>query len=339
MDQEKDMPKDSDTQPLESASRTSFEEKRRRIEGEMESRIRAYTEESASAVKEIEQSIEEARQDLSRFKDRIVLLDERERSVRSQTGRVLALVADNKKKMADLARQSLEEISRVEELRIAAEGLLTEQNMEVFRSLKGIADKYGLSADWEIGLEKTAEERDMAVLKENMTAVLKALDEGEDRREDGAPVARPGEDEEPGTRPAAGISEAAEERLSVLVVEDDPIAARILEHFLETRHGLRVETVSDAGRAQKALEERPDLLMVNIAFPEMDIKTFMARAVKGDPPVPTIALGAYDERPALREAVEKGASGFLTKPISVDELMKIVEDIVNPGEDGAPRPD
>ena len=153
MDQEKDMPKDSDPRSLESASRTSFEEKRRRIEGEMESRIRAYTEESTSAVKEIEQSIEEAKKDLSRFKDRIVLLEERERSARSRTDSVLALVAENRKKMADLARRSIEEISRVEELRAAAGGLLTEQNMEAFRSLKGIADKYGLSADWEIELE------------------------------------------------------------------------------------------------------------------------------------------------------------------------------------------
>ena len=80
MDQEKDVPKDSDPRSSESVSKTSFEEKRRRIEGEMESRIRAYTEESASAVKEIEQSIEEAKKDLSRFKDRIVLLEERERS-------------------------------------------------------------------------------------------------------------------------------------------------------------------------------------------------------------------------------------------------------------------
>ena len=314
MDNENDHPKTEKPDSPESATGTSLEERQRRIEEAMESRIHTYTEESEAAVRDIERSIEESRQDLSRFKEQITVFDDHENKIRSQIRQVLALVNNNKKRMAELARQSLDEISKIEELTGDAELLMTEERMKAARTLRIIADKYGLSVNWQAGYEQAIEDPDLAGIRTDMTALLGLL-EGE-----------PEPTDEPSAAAEPDIENKIEEgrKSFILVVEDDPIAARIIEHFLAVRKNLRVETVSEAGQAQSGLERRPDLLLVNIDFPGMDVGTFLARAVKGDPPIPTIALGSYEDQPALQQAVDKGAAGFLTKPISVDDLMKKV---------------
>jgi CheY-like chemotaxis protein len=337
MDNQNDPPKTDNPDSPEYASGISLDERKHRIEEEMESRIQAYTEESEAAVRDIERSIEEARQDLSRFKEQITAFEEHEERIRSQSRRVFALVADNKKRMTELARQSLEEISTIEDLKASAEMLITQERMEAARTLKPIADKYGLSLDWEAG--PVPGDEYLAGIRTNMTSLLELLEGAPEPPEGVTAVPEPEKENEPGQEPPAAETGPDEENGFILVVEDDPITARILEHFLAVRKGFRVETASEAGQAQRGLERRPDLLLVNIAFPGMDVGIFTARAVKGDPPIPTIVLGSYDEQPALQQAVDKGAAGFLTKPISVDDLMKMVQGVLDPGKDSPSQTD
>ncbi len=110
----------------------------------------------------------------------------------------------------------------------------------------------------------------------------------------------------------------------VLVVEDDP-DLRALEAELLSSAGYRVTTAADGLEAlDRAEEERPALVLLDMRMPRMDGWKFAAafRERYGDACPIVVVTAAEDAR---RRAEEVGASGWLAKPFDVDEVLREVE--------------
>lgn len=117
----------------------------------------------------------------------------------------------------------------------------------------------------------------------------------------------------------------------VLIVDDYAVTQRVLGHILQ-RHGYITYTAINGIEALEVLDEiRVDLLILDIAMPEMDGLTLL-KTLRTDPQyddLPIIMLTASGQDEDRVTAEETGADAFLTKPAGSAELMDVVERVLN----------
>jgi DNA-binding response OmpR family regulator len=111
---------------------------------------------------------------------------------------------------------------------------------------------------------------------------------------------------------------------TVLVVEDDPTLLETLEYNLN-RQGYRVVTAADGVAAlERARQERPDLVVLDIMLPRMD-GFEVCRTLRQEMSVPILMLTARDDEIDKVVGLEVGADDYMTKPFSMRELMARVK--------------
>ena len=106
----------------------------------------------------------------------------------------------------------------------------------------------------------------------------------------------------------------------ILIVEDEKKIARFLE--LELKHeGYDVITAFD-GRSglDTALEENPDLLILDLMLPELS-GIEVCRRLRHTSDVPIIMLTAKDDVSDKVMGLDMGADDYVTKPFAIEELL------------------
>jgi DNA-binding NtrC family response regulator len=110
----------------------------------------------------------------------------------------------------------------------------------------------------------------------------------------------------------------------ILIVDDDASIRKVLGFILE-ESGYAVATAASGVEGLEAMEkDRPDLVLTDIKMPGMDGITLLKEAKKLDETIPIIVLTAFGTVETAVEAMKIGASDYLTKPISRDELTLVV---------------
>jgi len=108
----------------------------------------------------------------------------------------------------------------------------------------------------------------------------------------------------------------------ILIVDDDPVARETLEIILENE-AYRFSMASSGPQAiEKAQNEFPDLILLDVMMPEMD-GFEVCRRIRSIPEiaeVPVIILTALDDQQSLLRGIEAGADDFLSKPFNRVEL-------------------
>jgi DNA-binding LytR/AlgR family response regulator len=112
--------------------------------------------------------------------------------------------------------------------------------------------------------------------------------------------------------------------MRTLIVDDEPIARRVLREGLELLSGVEVIGEADNGRA--ALEQieklRPELVFLDLQMPVMSgfevVRNLAGKAV----PI-IVVVTAFDQHAV--EAFEAGAVDYLLKPVEDERLQKAVE--------------
>jgi len=112
---------------------------------------------------------------------------------------------------------------------------------------------------------------------------------------------------------------------TVLYVEDEELTRTAVGASL----GRRVEQLylADNGRAGLEVfrERRPDIVITDIAMPEMT-GLEMARQIRGlDADVPIVVTTAHTDTPNLLEAIEIGVDSYVPKPVDFRRLFSVVE--------------
>lgn len=113
---------------------------------------------------------------------------------------------------------------------------------------------------------------------------------------------------------------------TILIVDDDPVAQRVLGAQLR-KAGRTVVAARSGEEAQKQLAEGPcDLVILDIGLPEMDGLTLLRilRANADYRTMPIIMLTASGQDKDCTEAEAAGVNAFLLKPTSTSELIETV---------------
>ncbi|MDQ2756619.1 MAG: response regulator transcription factor [Actinomycetota bacterium] len=105
----------------------------------------------------------------------------------------------------------------------------------------------------------------------------------------------------------------------VLVIEDDPAIRGALLRALTDRGHVVSSASSGMTGLQLALEERPDLVLLDLGLPDVDGSSVltMLRAVRD---VPVIVVTARDDDPSVVKALDAGADDYVVKPFGMDHL-------------------
>lgn len=111
---------------------------------------------------------------------------------------------------------------------------------------------------------------------------------------------------------------------TVLIVDDEKSARDGLVRAL--RREYRVFAAENANAALEILSgQQIDVLLSDVRMPGMDGITLMQRALANNPELVCIILTAYGDVELAVEAMKKGATDFMTKPINLDKLELVLD--------------
>lgn len=117
---------------------------------------------------------------------------------------------------------------------------------------------------------------------------------------------------------------------SALVIDDDKLLLRLVELNL-AKLGIKV-IQADNGRdaIRLALEEKPDLILLDIMMPQMDGFEVIRqlKAIKETSSIPVVMLTAKSNPEDRERCHELGAVGYITKPFRLEELRGLVQKIL-----------
>lgn len=122
----------------------------------------------------------------------------------------------------------------------------------------------------------------------------------------------------------------------ILIIDDEASFTRMVRLNLEKTDKFEVKEENRAGHAvASAREFHPDLILLDVIMPTMDGGDIAAtiRKDRNLKHVPIIFLTAtVSQREAGTGGLSSGGSLFLAKPVSVDNLVKHIEDHLPPPE-------
>ncbi len=113
----------------------------------------------------------------------------------------------------------------------------------------------------------------------------------------------------------------------ILVVDDDADTRRILRYILEPLTEV-VEAEGGAEALRKIKSERPQLVLLDLVMPEVSGLEVLDSGMRDDPALKIVMLTGQSDIAVARNALERGARAFITKPIDPERLCEVVEDLL-----------
>lgn len=112
----------------------------------------------------------------------------------------------------------------------------------------------------------------------------------------------------------------------ILVVDDEPQIRELLSIYLE-KHGYQVSSSSTSEETMRMVsEQRMDLVVLDIGLAEEDGLNLLLCLKKNHPGQKVIMLtGMGFVEDLLQEAYQKGADGYVSKVLPLDELLLTIQ--------------
>lgn len=130
-------------------------------------------------------------------------------------------------------------------------------------------------------------------------------------------------------RPIPADPAPADSRVRVVLVDDDPLVRAGLRLILGGDRG--IEIVGEAADGHSAItvvrERRPDVVLMDIRMPRLDGLDATERVLAIHPGTHVIVLTTFDADETVLRALRLGASGFLLKDTSPEQLIAAVRTV------------
>ena len=112
----------------------------------------------------------------------------------------------------------------------------------------------------------------------------------------------------------------------IVIADDHQIVRQGLQSLIENENDLEVVGVADNGRRalQMARRLKPDVVIMDIAMPELNGIDAARQIVNEVPGVKIIALSMHSDRHFVEEMLRAGVMGYLLKESAFEELIKAV---------------
>ena len=120
---------------------------------------------------------------------------------------------------------------------------------------------------------------------------------------------------------------------TILYVEDNAANRKIVRQLLKQTSYTLIEAYDGEDGVAKALETRPDLILMDVQLPRISgleaTRRLRAEAATADTPI--IAITSFALSGDDHKAKEAGATAYLAKPFSPRELLALIRSTVPEG--------
>ena len=121
----------------------------------------------------------------------------------------------------------------------------------------------------------------------------------------------------------------------ILVVDDSAAIRKILQRVLR-QTGMAIRTIYEAGDGQQAIDvlknQKIDLVLTDINMPKMDGLQFLGEVKQSAQwrHIPVVMITTEGGESKVGEAVRLGATGYVRKPFTADQIKEKLAGILEP---------
>lgn len=123
---------------------------------------------------------------------------------------------------------------------------------------------------------------------------------------------------------------AADQRISVLLVDDHAILRDGLRQLLQVEPDMKVVAEASNGElaVRLAFELKPDVIIMDLSLPVLGGTEATKQIVDRDPRARVLALSAHSDASYARAVLSSGAAGYVLKRSAFDELVRAIRTVV-----------
>jgi two-component system invasion response regulator UvrY len=119
--------------------------------------------------------------------------------------------------------------------------------------------------------------------------------------------------------------------IRVIIVDDHELVRTGTRRLLEDLPGIKV--LADAGSGEEAVELvrhlKPDVVLMDIQMPGIGGLEATRRCLRAHPEAKILVVTVYEDEPYPSKLLKVGASGYLTKRASVDEMLLAIKKVMS----------
>lgn len=121
--------------------------------------------------------------------------------------------------------------------------------------------------------------------------------------------------------------------IKIMIADDQELIRESLKIILSTKEEFRV--IATVGSGKEVIEairrEQPDVILMDMRMPDMDGVHCTKFVKEVYPDVKVIVLTTFDDDEYVYSALKYGASGYLLKGVSLDELSNAIKTVLQGG--------
>jgi NarL family two-component system response regulator LiaR len=118
--------------------------------------------------------------------------------------------------------------------------------------------------------------------------------------------------------------------IHVVIADSDPLARRVIREALQDRTGFVIPGEASSGReaVELAVHYRPEVALMEASLPGID-GLDATRRIRAEAPEVRVLIFSRDDREEVQlEALQAGASGFISKNVAVETVSRVVQRVV-----------
>ncbi len=116
--------------------------------------------------------------------------------------------------------------------------------------------------------------------------------------------------------------------IKLVAIDDTPTSLELVSESLQ-QEGLTIFTATDPEEGLDLIfQEHPQIVLLDLVMPKLSGLQVLERVVEFDPAIDVILMTAHYTTETAVEAIQKGASDYLNKPISIPALRSRVEKLL-----------
>ena len=118
--------------------------------------------------------------------------------------------------------------------------------------------------------------------------------------------------------------------IKALIIEDHPDILDVLSRQLKRLGFAVVSADNGMGGVEKAITEKPDLILMDIMMPGMDGRE-ATRRIRFNPEtkdIPILAITCLFRESELRGCIEAGCNDYIVKPFTFERLQGKIQDFI-----------
>src|ERR1700728_937958 len=123
-------------------------------------------------------------------------------------------------------------------------------------------------------------------------------------------------------------AESAASKVTLVIIDDNPGSLELLSSAL-AHEGLTIFTAQDPEEGVEIVfREHPQIVLTDLVMPGISGLEVLERIVEFDPAIDVILMTAHYTSETAVEAIRKGASDYLNKPVSISGLRERVSRMI-----------